>query len=97
MKLITGFFSDYLPHIDDLLLKQSGKIDGIRRKVNDLEARVSSLEVTVLNNRGGGLELASPSGMPIRDPPPPSQEANAAWHNVENGVRNLAATLKLQL
>jgi hypothetical protein len=94
VKLITGFFSDYLPHIDDLLLKLSGKMDGVRRKINDLEARVSSLEVTVLNNRGGILELASSSD---HDPPPPSEEEIAAWHNVENGVRNLAATLKLQL
>jgi hypothetical protein len=86
-----------LPHIDDLLLKQTGKIDSIKRKVHDLEDRVSSLEVTVLNTRGGGLGLASSSGQPIRDPPPPSQDAIHAWHNVENGVRNLAATLKLQL
>jgi hypothetical protein len=85
-----------LPHIDDLLMKQSGKIDMIKRKVIDLESRVSSLEVTVLNTRGGA-GLASSSGQPIRDPPPPSQEANHAWQNVENGVRNLAATLKLKL
>jgi hypothetical protein len=85
-----------LPHIDDLLLKLSGKMDGVRRKINDLEARVSSLEVMVLNNRGGSLELASSSDQ-LLGPPPPSEEAIAAWHNVENGVRNLAATLKLQL